>query len=80
MLASCASHSRAALSTTVSSTGWISVGDREITPRTSLVAVCCVRASVSSVLRSLELLEQAHVLDGNHGLIGEGLKEGDLSL
>jgi hypothetical protein len=28
----------------------------------------------------LELLEQAHVLDGDHGLIGEGLKEGDLSL
>jgi len=27
----------------------------------------------------LELLEQPHVLDGDHGLVGEGLEEGDLA-
>src|SRR5215471_5534848 len=26
----------------------------------------------------LQLGEQAHVLDGDHGLVGEGLEEGDL--
>jgi len=26
----------------------------------------------------LDLLEQSHVLDGNHGLIGEGLQQSDL--
>ena len=28
----------------------------------------------------LQLVEQAHVLDGDHRLVGEGLEEGDLSL
>ena len=26
----------------------------------------------------LELLKQPHVLDGDHGLVGEGLEQGDL--
>ena len=35
----------------VSSTGWTSVGELEMTRRISPVAVCCSRASVSSRLR-----------------------------
>ena len=35
-----ASHNRTALSTMASNTGWTSVGEREITRRISLVAVC----------------------------------------
>src|SRR5262249_35366177 len=49
---SAAWHKRAALSTTDSSTGSISVGEREITFRISAVAVCCSRASVSKRCRS----------------------------
>ena len=45
------SHSRAALSATVSKTGWMSVGELAITCRISLVAVCCSSASVRSRLR-----------------------------
>ena len=41
-----------------------------MTPGISLVAVCC-----SSVL---EFLEQAHVLDGDDRLVGEGFQELDL--
>ena len=40
----------------VSSTGWISVGEDAITRSTSLVAVCCSRASVRSRLRSCSSL------------------------
>ena len=46
--ASVASQSRAAFFATVSSTGWISVGELAITPRISLVAVCCSNDSLSS--------------------------------
>ncbi len=49
MIASTAPHSRAALSATASSTGWTSVGEREMTRRISLVAVCCSRASFVSL-------------------------------
>src|SRR2546425_8961397 len=45
------SHSRAELSATVSSTGWMSVGELEMTRRISAVAVCCSRDSVSARLR-----------------------------
>ena len=38
----------------------------------SLVAVCC--SSLVFELRSLQFLEQPHVLDGDHGLVGEGLE------
>ena len=74
------SHRRSALSAMVSNTGCTSVGDRLITPRISLVAVCCSRDSVSASLRALELGEQAHVLDRDEGLIGEGLQQLDLRL
>ena len=47
--ASSAPQKRAALLTTVSSTGWMSVGEvLMITCRISLVAVCCSSASVRS--------------------------------
>ena len=42
-----------------------------MTPRISLVAVCCSNASFSS-------LEQPDILDGDHGLVGEGFKQLDL--
>ena len=42
------------------------------------VAVCCSRASVTSRLRACELGEQPHVLDGDDGLVGEGLQQLDL--
>ena len=32
------------------------------------------------VVARLELVEEADVLDGNDGLVGEGLEEGDLPL
>ena len=66
-----ASHSRAAFSATTSSTGWISVGELAMTPKISLVAVCCSK-------RLLEFLEQPDVLDGDDRLVGEGLEQLDL--
>ena len=49
-----------------------------MTRRISLVAVCCSRASVRSRLRPRSSCEQAHVLDGDDGLVGEGLEQLDL--
>ena len=49
-----------------------------ITRRISLVAVCCSSASVSSRFRACSSVEQAHVLDGDDGLVGEGLQQLDL--
>ena len=68
---------RAAFSATTSSTGWISVGELAITPKISLVAVCC---SSLAIRVELLILEQPHVLDGDHGLVGEGFKQLDLLL
>ena len=70
--ASFASHSRAAFSAIASSTGWISVGELAMTPRISLVAVCCSNASVRA------LVNKPRVLDRDHCLIGEGFKKFDL--
>ena len=69
--ASSAPHSRAALSAIASSTGWTSVGELAMTPKISLVAVCCSNDS-------FKFLEQPNVLDRDHGLIGEGFEELDL--
>ena len=55
----------------MSNTGWMSVGELAITRRMSLVAVCCLE-------RLLRLSEQADVLDGDDGLIGERLEKADL--
>ncbi len=65
------SHNRAALSATVSSTGCISVGELAMTPKNF------ARRSLL-LQRFLEFLEQPHVLDSDHGLVGEGFKELDL--
>ena len=64
----------------VSNTGWMSVGERLMTRRISLVAVCCSSASVRSRVARLQLLEQPHVLDGDDGLVGEGLEQLDLPI
>ena len=42
-----------------------------MTPKISLVAVCCSK-------RLLEFVEQPHVLDGDDRLVGEGFEEFDL--
>src|SRR5215469_873421 len=47
-----ASHRRSALAAMLSNTGCTSVGERLITRRTSLVAVCCSRASVAERCKS----------------------------
>ena len=46
---------------------------------TSAVAVCCCSASLSSRGARLHLLEQPHILDGDHRLVGEGLQQLDLA-
>ena len=59
----------------------LQVGRRaEITRRISLVAVCCSSASVRSRVLGLQLGEQPRVLDGDGGLVGKGLEQGDLAL
>ena len=56
---------------TISNTGWMLVGELAITPKISLVAVCCSNASC-------QFLEQPDVLNGDHGLVGESFEELDL--
>ena len=51
-----------------------------MTLSTSAVAVCCCSDSVRSSVRCLHLVEQPHVLDRDHGLVGEGLHQLDLLL
>ena len=50
-----------------------------MTLSTSEVAVCCSSASVSSRVRA-HLIEQPHVLDRDHRLIGKGGDKLDLLL
>ena len=50
----------------------------EMTRRISAVAVCCSSASVSSRFRASSSVEQPHVLDRDHRLVGEGLEQRDL--
>ena len=74
-----ASHSRAADSTSVSSTGWSSKVERLMTFSTSAVAVCCCNSSSSS--RYVPgLRRRGVVLDRDHRLIREGGDEVDLPL
>src|SRR5215207_3047062 len=72
-----AEHSLAAVWTMVSSTGCNWVGDRLITLRTSPVAVWYSSASLSSRVR-LQFVEQTHVFDRNHRLVGKGRGQLDL--
>ena len=46
-----------------------------MTLSTSAVAVCCCKRLAEIGGARLHLLEQPHVLDGDHRLIGEGLDE-----
>ena len=62
----------------VSNTGSRSQGERLMTLSTSAVAVCCSSASASSSVRCLLGLEQPHVLDRDHRLVGEGFDQFDL--
>ena len=47
---------------------------------TSAVAVCCCKRFFEVAGARLHLVEQAHVLDRDDGLVGEGLDELDLAL
>ena len=51
-----------------------------MTPRMSLVAVCCSSAIAQLAVARLHLLEQPRVLDGDHRLVGEGLEQLDLGV
>ena len=60
-------------STMASSTGCSSFGEREMTASTSDVAVWYSRLSVSSFVRACTSSNNRDVLDGDDGLVGEGL-------
>ena len=62
----------------VSSTVLRSKVERLMTLSTSAVAVCCCSDSVKIVGARLHLVEQPHVLDRDHRLVGEGLHQLDL--
>ena len=49
-----------------------------MTSRTSEVAVCCSQQFREVARACLHLLEQTDIADGDHGLIGEGLQQGNL--
>ena len=74
------SMSRVTLRAIASKTCCKSVGEEAITRSTSAVAVCCSSASCRSSVALFQLLEQARVLDGDHGLVGEGLYQRNLSV
>ena len=78
--ASRAPQNRRAAVATATSTGWTSVGDCEIARRMSAVAVCCSSVSREIAVARLQLLEQAHVLDGDDRLVGEAGDQLDLLL
>ena len=69
----CARVSRAARSAMMSNTGCTSVGDSLITFSTSAVAVCRSQ-------RLLRFVEQPRVLDRDHRLVGERLRNSASSL
>ena len=69
--------SRGVLNQMVSRTGWRSNFERLITFNTSLVAVCCSSASVSSRFAPV-VPRRGHILDRDHRLVGKGLNQFDL--
>ena len=73
-----ASHSRAAVSTIVSSTGCRSVGDRLIDSQHLAGRRLLLQRLGQLAVARLHLLEQAGVLDRDHRLVGEGLQQLDL--
>ena len=70
------SHRRTALSAIASNTGWRSVGELEITRRISAGRRLLLEGLRQVAVARLQLLEQAHVLDGDDRLVGEGLEAG----
>ena len=78
MIASVAPHRRAALSAIASKTGWRSVGELVITRRISRGGGLLLERLGQLAVPRLELLEQPHVLDRDHRLVGEGLQQRDL--
>ena len=76
--ASSASHSRAALSTMASKTGWRSVGELEMTAQDLRGRRLLLQRLGQLAIARLQLLEQPHVLDRDHRLVGEGLQQLDL--
>ena len=44
----------------------------------SLVAVCCSKGFSKIAITRLQFFKQPDVLDGDHGLIGEGFEQLDL--
>ena len=75
-----AAQSFTALRAIVSNTGCTSVGELDMTPKISLVAVCWSNDSLRSRRARLHLLEQPRVLDGDDGLVGERLQKLDVFL
>ena len=63
------------ISTSVSSTACKSKVERLMTLSTSAVAVCCASDSLQVLGARLHLLEQPHVADGDHRLVGESLEQ-----
>ena len=73
-----ASHSRAALSAMVSKTGWTSVGELLIDPQDLAGRGLLLQRLGEIAVARLQLREQPDVLDGDDGLVGEGLQQLDL--
>ena len=73
-----ASHRPAADFESVSRTFCRSNAERLMTLSTSAVAVCCCSDSLRSSRALPDLIEQADVLDRDHGLVGKGLEKLDL--
>src|SRR6516164_1990547 len=75
-----ARHSRAAVWTTVSSTGCTSAVERLMTLSTSLVAVWYSSDSARSRVRGLQFGEQPRILHRDDRLVGKGAHQFDLPL
>ena len=61
-----------------SSTGCTSVGERLMMPSTSAGRRLMLQGLAQFRVALAEFLEQPHVLDGDHRLVGEGFEKRDL--
>ena len=77
MITSVGAAEAAALSATASSTGWMSVGERD-DPEDLAGRRLLLQRLGELPIALLEFVEQPGVLDGDDGLIGEGLEQLDL--
>jgi hypothetical protein len=78
MIESMAPQTRAAFSATVSMTGWSSVGGAGDDPKDLRGGRLLLERLGQLAVSGLELRKQAHVLDRNHRLRGEGPRQLDL--